>query len=294
MNLAAVYRLKLGKNLSRDNVFFIAEAGVNHNGNIDLAKKLIDTAKRAGADAVKFQTFKGERLASTSASKANYQKETTSGSESQLAMLKSLELSHAQFIELSNYCKQKDILFLSSPFDMESIDFLTKLNMPIFKIPSGEITHLPYLRKVGQLNRPVILSTGMSTLEEVKSAAKTLCQAGLSQKNLSILQCTTEYPCPFAEVNLNAMLTLRKELDLSVGYSDHTPGIAISLAAVAMGATIIEKHFTLDKTLPGPDHQASLEPDELKQLIQEIRHVDYVLWFADGIIAKTTNCSDIG
>ncbi len=259
---------------SNKKTFIIAEAGVNHNGNLSLAKQLVDIAKDAEADAVKFQTFKAKTLASTSAKKATYQKETTNSSESQFEMLKNLELSQDMHLELIQHCKNKDILFLSSPFDCDSVDYLEHINMPIFKIPSGEITHVPYLRKIGALNKPTILSTGMCTLEDINVGVTTLLNAGLNKAKLSLLHCTTEYPCPFKDVNLNAMKTIRDKFDLPVGYSDHTPGITITIAAVALGATIIEKHFTLDKTLPGPDHKASLDPQELNDLVKGIRQIE--------------------
>ncbi|MEK9727748.1 MAG: N-acetylneuraminate synthase [Candidatus Margulisiibacteriota bacterium] len=258
-------------------VFIIAEAGVNHNGDLALAKTLIDAAKMAGVDAVKFQTFKAQTLASENAQKAGYQKKNTSSSETQYDMLKKLELSHDMHIELINYCKEKNILFLSSPFDCDSIDDLESINMPIFKIPSGEITHVPYLRKIGALNKPTILSTGMCNLDDIEFGMNILLNAGLDKTNLSLLHCTTEYPCPFEDVNLNAMKTIRDHFELPVGYSDHTEGIEISLAAVAMGATIIEKHFTMDKSMPGPDHKASLDPDELRALVKGIRNIELAM-----------------
>ncbi|MEK9657134.1 MAG: N-acetylneuraminate synthase [bacterium] len=260
--------------MSNKRTFIIAEAGVNHNSDVSLAKKLIDLAVIAEVDAIKFQTFKAETLASLDAQKAAYQNQKTSSSESQFDMLLKLELTHDMHLELIDYCKQKDILFLSSPFDCESIDYLNQLKLPICKIPSGEITHIPYLRKIGQLNKKTILSTGMCTLKEIEFAINFLFKSGLDRSHLSLLHCTSEYPCPFEDVNLKAIETLKKEFGLPVGYSDHTSGITVPIAAVAMGATIIEKHFTLDKTLPGPDHQASLEPDELEQMVKAIREVE--------------------
>jgi len=252
--------------------FIIAEAGVNHNGSIELAKKLIDVASEAGCDAVKFQTFKAESLVSKNAAKAEYQKQTTGNKETQLEMIKKLELSYDDFIELQKYCKNKGILFLSTPFDLESIDFLDSINMPIFKIPSGEITNLPYLKKLASYKKKIILSTGMSTIDEIECALKVLegCE-------ISLLHCTTEYPCPYDEVNLKAMQTLKNKFNVEVGYSDHTQGIEIAIAAVALGAGIIEKHFTLDKLMEGPDHKASLEPNELKQMVEAIKNIEKAL-----------------
>ena len=260
-------------------VFIIAEAGVNHNGDLQLAKRLIDEAAKAGADAVKFQTFKAEKIVCKNAEKADYQKETTGKSESQFEMLKKLELTEEMHSQLLTYCKEKDILFLSTPFDEESVDYLTGLGMDIMKIPSGEITNYPYLRKMAQTGKRVILSTGMSDIEEVKAAVAVLKEYGCI--DIAVLHCNTEYPTPYEDVNLKAMLTLCNELGIEVGYSDHTKGIEIPIAAVAMGAKIIEKHFTLDKTMEGPDHKASLEPRELKEMISAIRNVEVAL--GDGV-----------
>ena len=258
-------------------VFIIAEAGVNHNGSIDLAYKLIDVAVESGADAVKFQTFKAENIASKNAPKAEYQKQTTDVSESQFDMLKKLELDVETHKELITYCKQKDIIFLSTPFDHESIDLLCDLGLQIFKIPSGEITNLPYLKHVGSLSEQVILSTGMSTLEEVGDALNVLTNAGTLKENITVLHANTMYPTPMEDVNLNAMLTIQKEFGIAVGYSDHTLGIEVDIAATVMGASIIEKHFTLDKTMDGPDHKASLEPEELKEMVASIRNIEKAL-----------------
>ena len=258
-------------------VFIIAEAGVNHNGSIDLAYKLIDVAVESGADAVKFQTFKAENIASKNAPKAEYQKQTTDVSESQFDMLKKLELDVETHKELITYCKQKDIIFLSTPFDHESIDLLSDLGLQIFKIPSGEITNLPYLKHIGSLSEQVILSTGMSTLEEVGDALNVLTNAGTLKENITVLHANTMYPTPMEDVNLNAMLTIQKEFGLAVGYSDHTLGIEVDIAAVVMGASIIEKHFTLDKTMDGPDHEASLEPEKLKEMVTSIRNIEKAL-----------------
>ena len=255
-------------------ITIIAEAGVNHNGSIDTAKKMIDVAAEAGADYVKFQTFKAEKLVTRTAEKAKYQKGSTAEEESQFNMLNKLELDRAAHEELIQYCEQKDTRFLSTAFDHNSIDLLDELNIPFYKIPSGEITNLPYLHHVGRMEKPVVMSTGMATLEEVRAAMDILLEAGVKKDGLTILHCNTEYPTPIVDVNLKAMLTIRDELGVAVGYSDHTLGIEIPIAAVAMGATVIEKHFTLDRTLPGPDHAASLEPDELKAMVTAIRNIE--------------------
>ena len=258
-------------------VFIIAEAGVNHNGSIDLAKKLIDVASDAGADAVKFQSFKAENLATKNAQKAMYQKETTNIEESQFHMLKKLELSTEMHKELISYCRNKKIIFLSSPFDHESIELLEDLGLEIFKIPSGEITNLPYLRHIGKLDRKIILSTGMSNIDEVKNALDILINSGTKKENITVLHANTEYPTPMEDVNLRAMVTIGKELDIKFGYSDHTLGIEVDIAAVAMGANCIEKHFTLDCNMEGPDHKASLEPNELKAMVVAIRNIELAL-----------------
>jgi N,N'-diacetyllegionaminate synthase len=258
-------------------VFIIAEAGVNHNGSIKLAKKLIDVACESGADAVKFQTFKAEKLVSKNASKADYQKETTNNKESQFDMIKKLELDVDTHHELISYCKSKDIMFLSTPFDHDSIDLLNKLNLSIFKIPSGEITNLPYLRHIGSLNKEVILSTGMAEINEVEDAFNVLVNAGTKKDNITILHANTMYPTPMEDVNLKAMITIGNEFNCKFGYSDHTLGIEVDIAAVAMGAKCIEKHFTLDKNMDGPDHKASLEPDELKEMVKAIRNIELAL-----------------
>jgi N,N'-diacetyllegionaminate synthase len=252
----------------------IAEAGVNHNGSIEIAKEMIDIAADAGADLVKFQTFKTEALVTQSADRAEYQKDSTSEKEPQFSMLKKLELDRVAHEELIQYCEQKSILFLSTAFDHDSIDLLTELNIPFYKIPSGEITNLPYLRHIGRLGKPIVISTGMATLEEVRSAMNTLLEYGTRKDQITILHCNTEYPTPMEDVNLKAMLTMRDELGVAVGYSDHSLGIEIPVAAVALGATIIEKHFTLDRNLPGPDHRASLEPTELKAMVKAIRNIE--------------------
>lgn len=256
-------------------VYIIAEAGVNHNGDINLAKKLVDMAVFSGVNCIKFQTFVSSNIVSKNAEKAEYQKKETGNSESQQEMLKKLELTFEEFIELRDYCNSKNIEFLSTAFDFESIDFLHSIGMNKWKIPSGEITNLPYLIKIAKLNQPVILSTGMSDIDEVKAAVKILRENGATDINL--LHCTTEYPTPFEDVNLKAMLTMAEELGLPFGYSDHTKGIEIPIAATALGAKIIEKHFTLDKNMEGPDHKASLEPDELKLMVESIRNIEKAL-----------------
>lgn len=256
-------------------VFIIAEAGVNHNGSLELAKKLVDAAKEAGADCVKFQTFVSKNIVSKNAVKAEYQKQQTEPEESQQDMLKKLELSFDEFVELNEYCKSKSIEFMSTAFDFDSIDFLDGLEMGTWKIPSGDITNLPYLIKIANLNKPVILSTGMSTMEDIRSAIKALKENGAAE--LTVLHCTTEYPTPFEDVNLRAMNTIKEEFGVKVGYSDHTKGIEVPIAAVALGATVIEKHFTLDRNMEGPDHKASLEPNELKAMVDSIRHIELAL-----------------
>ncbi len=256
-------------------IFIIAEAGVNHNGSLETAMRLIDAAVKAGADAVKFQTFKAENLVCKDAGKAAYQMETTDREESQLAMLKKLELTSDMHEQLMSYCREKEIMFLSTPFDMDSLHYLVGCGMPIVKVPSGEITNYPLLREVGKTERSVILSTGMSTLDEVKAALVVLRENGT--REITVLHCNTEYPTPYADVNLKAMLTLKDELGVSVGYSDHTEGIVVPVAAAALGATVIEKHFTLDKTMEGPDHKASLEPGELREMVSAIRNIEMAL-----------------
>jgi len=260
-----------------ESVFIIAEAGVNHNGDIELAKQLIDVAAQSGADAVKFQTFTADALLSHNAPKAEYQQQTTDTAETQYAMIKKLELDRSSHQLLLEHCRRKGIMFLSSPFDLESITTLDELGIEIFKIPSGEITNLPYLRKIGSLNKSCILSTGMSTIQEVETALQVLSDAGTSKELVTVLHCNTEYPTPMSDVNLRAMQTMADLLDVNIGYSDHTLGIEIPIAAVAMGARVIEKHFTLSKDLPGPDHQASLEPRQLKEMVIVIRNLEQAL-----------------
>ena len=258
-------------------VLIIAEAGVNHNGSIDLAKKLIDVASDAGADVIKFQTFKANNLASKNSEKANYQKSTTDPKETQFMMLKKLELNKQMHIELISYSKNRNIKFLSSPFDHESIELLEDLGLEIFKIPSGEITNLPYLKKIGKLKKKIILSTGMSNLNEVKNALDILINSGTKKNNITVLHANSEYPTPMEDVNLRAMITIGNVLDVKYGYSDHTLGIEVDIAAVAMGASCIEKHFTLDSNMEGPDHKASLEPDELRAMVKAIRNIELAI-----------------
>ncbi len=257
--------------------FIIAEAGVNHNGSIDIAKNMINEAANFGADAIKFQTFKAETLVSKFAEKAEYQKETTNKDESQYEMIKKLELDIDAHKELLDYCNKMGVKFLSSPFDLESIDLLNNLGLDIFKIPSGEITNFPYLLKIAQLGKEVILSTGMSDLGEIEDALDVLLQNGTKKEKITVLQCNTEYPTPYADVNLKAMITIKKAFDVKIGFSDHTPGFEMPIAAVALGAEVIEKHFTLDKKMDGPDHKASLEPSEFSSMIKAIRNVEKAL-----------------
>lgn len=259
-----------------NHVLIIAEAGVNHNGSIDVAKQLIDKAAEAGADIIKFQTFKSEKLVSKSARQAEYQKRNigSKADDSQLNMLKKLELSQEDHEELMQYCQQKGIKFFSTAFDMESIDYLHFLHMGLWKIPSGEITNFPYIRKIAQYGEPVILSTGMCEMDDICAAMNVLIKFGVKREQITILHCNTEYPTPFEDVNLKAMIALKDEFKVEVGYSDHTKGIEVPIAAVALGATVIEKHFTLDRNMEGPDHKASLEPDELKAMVSAIRNIE--------------------
>jgi N,N'-diacetyllegionaminate synthase len=259
----------------------IAEAGVNHNGDLDLARRLVDVAAEAGADLVKFQTFSAERLATAQAAKADYQRQNTAAAESQHAMLRRLELDAAAHEMLIEHCRSRGIGFFSTGFDVESVDLLARLGQRRFKIPSGEITNLPLLRHIGAFGLPLILSTGMATLEEVAAALKALEQAGTPRSLVTVLHCTTEYPAPMSDVNLRAMLAMRDAFGVSIGYSDHTNGIEVAIAAVALGATIIEKHFTTDRNLPGPDHKASLEPGELRAMVAAIRNIEVAL--GDGV-----------
>ena len=268
----------------------IAEAGVNHNGDITKAKALIDKGAEAGVDYVKFQTFKAANLVTKQAKRATYQDKNTQNNDSQYEMLKKLELSQAVHQELIDYCAQKGVQFLSTGFDVESLEFLAGLGITIAKVPSGEITNLPYLRKVAVLFPEVILSTGMATIDEIKDAVKVLTDNGVNKDKITVLHCNTEYPTPMEDVNLRAMLHIQQEVGVAIGYSDHTLGIEVPIAAVALGATIIEKHFTLDKTLPGPDHKASLEPDELKAMVSAIRNIEKAV---GGSSLKEVSASEV-
>jgi N,N'-diacetyllegionaminate synthase len=265
----------------KNKTLIIAEAGVNHNGDLDRAKQLIDAAAKAGADLVKFQTFSADRLVTRTATKALYQSQTTDKTESQYEMLRRLELSSDMHQELIAHCANQNIGFFSTAFDIESIDLLVSLGQDHFKIPSGEITNLPYLLKIGRLGQNVILSTGMATLGDIEAAIGALEQAGTPRAKITVLHCTTEYPTPMTEVNLRAMQSIRSAFGVEVGYSDHTPGIEVAIAAVAMGASVIEKHFTMDCNLPGPDHKASLEPDDLEAMVSAIRNIEIAL--GDGV-----------
>ena len=259
----------------RKNVIIIAEAGVNHNGDIERAKKLIDAAVDAKVDYVKFQTFKAETIVSPKAKKAKYQsKNINDNDDSQFRMLKKLELTNENHQELIEYCKNKGIKFFSTAFDVEGVNYLNSLDFDFFKIPSGEITNYPYLKAVSQKGKPVILSTGMANIDEIEKALSVLFEFGIDKKNVIVLHCNTEYPTPMIDVNLKAMNTIGKKFDVNVGYSDHTLGIEVPIAAVALGAVVIEKHFTLDRNLPGPDHKASLEPSELKKMVTSIRNIE--------------------
>lgn len=269
--------------------FIIAEAGVNHNGDANRARDLIDAAAKSGADAVKFQTFRPELLVTRTAQKAQYQKVQTGAGQSQRDMLAALSLSDEVFRELATHCAARNIMFLSTPFDTASADFLASIEVPLIKISSGDLTNLPLLRHIAALGMPVILSTGMSTLDEVEASVEALVAAGAKRQDITLLHCNTDYPTPWHDVNLRAMDTMRRALNLPVGYSDHTTGIEIACAAVALGATVIEKHFTLDRNLPGPDHKASLEPDELASLVRSIRHIELAL----GSARKVPTASEL-
>lgn len=267
--------------------YIIAEIGVNHNGSIELAIEMIDKACECGVDCVKFQTFKSENLVSATAKKAEYQIKNTETEGTQLQMLKKLELTFSQFKELKTYCDKKGMQFLSTPFDFESLSFLNELDMPLWKVSSGEITNYPYLKKIAATKKDIVLSTGMSTIAEISQALEVLKSNGAGK--ITLLHCTTEYPTPFSQVNLKAMETLRYTFNLPVGYSDHTMGIEIPVAAVAMGAVIIEKHFTLDNNMEGPDHKASLMPQPMKAMVESIRHIEAAM--GDGI-KKPTECEE--
>jgi N,N'-diacetyllegionaminate synthase len=269
-----------------EKVFIIAEAGVNHNGDIEIAKKLIDKAAEAGVDAVKFQSFNADKLVAKNASKAKYQIENTGNKEeNQYEMIKKLELNYENHIELIEHCKKRNIMFLSSAFDLESIDLLIKLNIPLFKIPSGEIENVPYLRKIAKTGKNIILSTGMSEMEDIEFALEILKEAEAT--DIIVLHCNTEYPTPMEDVNLKAMLDIRDTFSVEVGYSDHTLGIEVPIAAVALGARVIEKHFTLDRQMEGPDHKASLEPDELKLMTTSIRNIELALGNGKKSLSKS-------
>jgi len=260
-----------------DKVLIIAEAGVNHNGDINLALELVRSAAKAKADYVKFQTFKADKIVTKSASQADYQKENSGQIETQYEMLKRLELNHESHHILQKECSKNGIKFLSTAFDEESADFLNNLGIDFFKVPSGEITNYFLLTKIASFGKPVILSTGMSTLDDIAAALDVLIKGGINRTDITVLHCNTQYPTPFADVNLKAMETIRDKFDVRIGYSDHTMGVEVSVAAVALGATIIEKHFTLDRTMKGPDHAASLEPDELTSMIEQIRNIEVAL-----------------
>lgn len=266
-----------------ERVLIIAEAGVNHNGKLDLAKEMVRKAKEADADYIKFQTFVPGELVSRNTAKADYQKETTGNDQTQLQMLEKLALTFDDFIELRNYCKQVGIGFISTPFDLDSIDFLESLNMDFWKVPSGEVTNLPYLEKIGSTGRDVIISTGMCEMPEIVAAVNALEKSGAGK--VTVLHYNTEYPTPYGDVNLKAMLQIGMGTGKLIGYSDHSLGIEVPLAAVALGATVIEKHFTLDKSMEGPDHRASLEPEELKAMVTAIRHIEACL--GDGVKRRT-------
>ena len=265
-------------------VYIIAEAGVNHNGSFDLACRLVDAAKAAGADCIKFQTFRSQNLVSRNAGKADYQKDTT-GDGSQADMLSKLELSYDAFSRLKQYCEEVGITFLSTPFDLESVAFLDALGVPFWKIPSGEVTNLPYLEALAKTGRPVVMSTGMCEMGEIEAALRVLRENGTT--DIRLLHCNTEYPTPFADVNLRAMETMRRAFGVEVGYSDHTKGIEVPIAAVALGATIIEKHFTLDRNMDGPDHKASLEPEELAAMVSAIRNIEQALGSGEKTVSPS-------
>lgn len=265
----------------------IAEAGVNHNGDVDIAMQLVDVAASSGADYVKFQTFKAENIVTRIAGKASYQKSGASDEESQYAMLKKLELSEEDHMRLRDYCREKTIGFLSTAFDLESLNFLKNLGLNLFKVSSGDITNLPYLECLGAFSKEVILSTGISTMDEIGEALEILNSSGTPNNQITILHCTSEYPAPMEEVNLKAMLFIRDRFNVSVGYSDHTEGIEIPIAAAALGASVIEKHFTLDRSLPGPDHLASIEPRELSQMVQSIRNIELALGDGEKVVSRS-------
>ncbi len=272
----------------KNKTIIIAEAGVNHNGSIDLAKKLIDAASDAGVDYIKFQTFDAKKLVSKNAKKADYQEKNMKESgNSQLEMLQKLELTPEDHFELIAYCKQKKICFFSTAFDLDSLDFLASLKLGLWKVPSGEITNYPYLKRMAKTNDPIILSTGMSDMNDIKNAIGAFVSNGVSKDRITVLHCNTEYPTPMDDVNLKAMNFIGKELGVKIGYSDHTLGIEVPIAAVALGATVIEKHFTLDRNMNGPDHKASLEPHELKEMVRAIRNIEKALGEEEKVISPS-------
>ena len=275
--------------IKKNNTFIIAEAGVNHNGNIKIAKELIDAASQSGADAIKFQTFKSEKLVTRNAEKASYQKQLTKENNSQYAMLKSLELSYEDHLELLSYSKEKNIIFMSTGFDLESNLFLNSLGIEVFKIPSGEINNLLYLRQIGSFKKKTILSTGISTLGEIELALDSLISNGCKRSDITILHCNSEYPTPLNDVNLKAMITIKNAFNINIGYSDHTIGLEVPLAAVALGAKVIEKHLTLDINMDGPDHKSSIEPDAFKEMVKSIKKVEIAL----GTSIKKPSMSEI-
>ena len=274
-------------------VKIIAEIGVNHNGDIDLAYKMIDAAADSGADFIKFQTFQTESLVSNNAPKAKYQIENTKTGGTQLEMLKKLELSTKEHFRLIDYCKSKGVVFLSSAFDLTSLAFLKKINLPFIKIPSGEITNYPYLKAVALMGKPVVLSTGMATMDEVKASINVLIGNGLKRNMITVLHCNTEYPTPYKDVNLLAMQTLAEKLQVAVGYSDHTQGSEVAIASVALGAVLIEKHFTLDRNLSGPDHKASMEPEDFKKMVLAIRNIEKAISGSGDKIPSSSEIKNI-
>jgi len=275
--------------IKKNNTFIIAEAGVNHNGNIKIAKELIDAASQSGADAIKFQTFKSEKLVTRNAEKASYQIQFTKKNNSQYSMLKSLELSYEDHLELISYSKEKNIIFMSTGFDLESNLFLNSLGIEVFKIPSGEINNLLYLRQIGSFKKKTILSTGISTLGEIELALDSLISNGCKRSDITILHCNSEYPTPLNDVNLKAMITIKNAFNINIGYSDHTIGLEVPLAAVALGAKVIEKHLTLDINMDGPDHKSSIEPDAFKEMVKSIKKVEIAL----GTSIKKPSMSEI-
>lgn len=277
-----------------DRTIIIAEAGVNHNGSMEMAKAMVDVAADAGVDYIKFQTFKSELLVTSQAQQADYQKKQAKEEDnSQLSMLRKLELSEENHYELIDYCNERGVKFLSTAFDFKSLEFLSSLNLDFWKIPSGEITNYPYLKKIAQTHLPVVMSTGMCTNEDIERALNVIVNNGVSIKDIILLHCNTQYPTPYSDVNLRAMAEMRERFGVKVGYSDHTEGIDVPIAAVALGACVIEKHFTLDRTLPGPDHRASLEPHELKRMVEAIRNVETALGRANKQVTSSESVNII-